>query len=231
MVQLKRNRDYSKEWLLSERKSKSDGQIGKEVGVCSHTVRRWAIAWGIPARKRSECFGGRKTKYKPLDDKQWLEDLYLTKSLSTIEIAKLAGCSKGAVHYALVKHNIQTRSYDEATRIRDLVDRKGPNAANWKGGRWKTSFGYILIYNPDHPHSRMLPYVLEHRLVMEKHLGRYLKQSEVVHHINGDKSDNRLENLLMYDKHIEHKKSHKKLILENAELRKEIAELKKALRK
>ena len=69
---------------------------------------------------------------------------------------------------------------------------------NWKGGRiLHSSSGYILIKNPEHPFADSQKYVREHRLIMEKHLGRFLKASETVHHINGIKDDNRIENLVI----------------------------------
>ena len=58
----------------------------------------------------------------------------------------------------------------------------------------RTPDGYVLLYNPDRS-KRASGQVLEHRIVMEDHLGRELTSNETVHHINGDPADNRIENL------------------------------------
>lgn len=55
--------------------------------------------------------------------------------------------------------------------------------------------GYILVHCPSYPRSNYKGHVLKHRLVVAAHLGRPLESSEHVHHLNGDKSDNRIENL------------------------------------
>lgn len=72
---------------------------------------------------------------------------------------------------------------------------KGNKNSNWKGGIKKHRGGYVCLHSPNHPFRSVDNYVLEHRLVMEKYIGRYLKHSEHVHHKNGIKNDNRLENL------------------------------------
>lgn len=81
----------------------------------------------------------------------------------------------------------------------------------WKGGIKKDSGGYILVKSNSHPFANNSGYVLEHRLVMEQHLGRTLLQTEVVHHINGDKTDNRIENLMLFSNHSEHRKAYRKI--------------------
>jgi hypothetical protein len=90
--------------------------------------------------------------------------------------------------------------------------RNGSKAANWKGGITFMGNGkYVGVYvEPNNCFYRMADkdgYVMEHRLVMAKHLGRCLDDNEVVHHINHDKTDNNINNLrLMSDS--EHKSMH-----------------------
>ena len=61
--------------------------------------------------------------------------------------------------------------------------------------RYQDKSGYIIRSAPMHPFRRSTGFVPEHRLVMEKHLGRYLTENETVHHVNGKRDDNRIENL------------------------------------
>jgi len=84
----------------------------------------------------------------------------------------------------------------------------GENHPRWKGGIYKTSDGYIIIKSPNHPNKDGYGYFKEHRMVMEKVLGRYLDKKEVVHHINGIRDDNRKENLKLFKNNYEHQKFH-----------------------
>ena len=115
-------------------------------------------------------------------------------------------------------------------------NRRGENANRWNGGRVKNGGGYIGIrLQPDDfffPMTGKRAYILEHRLVMAQHLSRCLLPWEVVHHINGIKDDNRLENLKLLGSNGSHNTQLNKWCLklqkENQELRDRIAELEEA---
>lgn len=90
----------------------------------------------------------------------------------------------------------------------DMRGRHGNHAKAERNGRWNpkakrlTSHGYVAVRVPlDHPHGwgpprlKRFKYAYEHVLVMMDSLGRPLTDVEVVHHRNGNKQDNRLENL------------------------------------
>jgi len=85
-----------------------------------------------------------------------------------------------------------------ADHSESMIGLRGEKNYYWKGGRLKSTEGYIKIYLPEHPHGDIKGYILEHRVIMEKHIGRYLSPSEQVHHRNGIKNDNRIENLKLF---------------------------------
>ena len=86
----------------------------------------------------------------------------------------------------------------------------GPRTDEVKKKIKKNKKGYVLICCPDHQVSKG-GCVLEHRLVVEKFLGRYLKKSEVVHHVNEIKDDNKIENLMLFKNQKEHASFHTKI--------------------
>jgi len=83
---------------------------------------------------------------------------------------------------------------------------KGRKSFNYKGGRTKEK-GYISIYKPKHPNSNKNGYIREHRFIMSNKIGRPLLGIEDVHHINGIRDDNRIENLELISR-AEHTRKH-----------------------
>ena len=81
---------------------------------------------------------------------------------------------------------------------------------NWKGGVIYER-GYRLIFIPEYNTNTSCSYEYEHRLIMEKHLGRKLKSTEIIHHINGIRDDNRIENLMLFKSNSEHRDFHANL--------------------
>jgi len=79
----------------------------------------------------------------------------------------------------------------------------GPRSYAWKGGTHYTSSGYVMEHCLEGPHAAMATkggYAPQHRLRMAEKLGRDLRPQENVHHINGVRDDNRIENLELWSR-------------------------------
>lgn len=77
----------------------------------------------------------------------------------------------------------------------------------WKGGETIKS-GYVFTYCPEHPYAQSNGYIKRARLIMEAHIGRVLLPTEAVHHINGIKNDDRIENLMLFSSRSKHSIHH-----------------------
>lgn len=118
-------------------------------------------------------------------------------------------CSRCVGRSTINRNNLQWwnesehRPYCSCARC---ADQRGVNNKMWNGGVTRTRDGYKLVkvYPGDEMHvmADAKWYVLEHRLVMARAIGRPLMKGETVHHINGVRDDNRVENLeLWYTNH------------------------------
>jgi hypothetical protein len=88
-------------------------------------------------------------------------------------------------------------------------DRHGEKNHTWKGGRYVDKDGYVRVHMPSHHRAWRMGYVYEHILVMESKIGCPVLRDMHVHHINGDGSDNRPENLELVTPS-EHNQRHKR---------------------
>ena len=79
------------------------------------------------------------------------------------------------------------------------------NNPRWNGGEAKM-LGYVFVFKPEHPAANSVGYVKRSRVVMEEAIGRYLKPEEVMHHINGIRDDDRLENLMLFENGSQHQR-------------------------
>jgi len=202
-------------------------KIAMKYGVTHKTMAKAMIFHGVSIR-------GRISSNQFLRDKKWLKKKYLEEKLSVRAISEECGGTRGNVYSALKYAGIPMRTVKEGIA---LTNRMGPASGNWKGGRRLAGARgkYIQILTHGHPWANADNYVMEHRLIMEKKLGRYLTKNEIVHHKDGNGHNNKISNLQLTTKkkhfqdHFDGVKSVKKHKTSVKDLKKEIIRLKKLL--
>lgn len=97
-----------------------------------------------------------------------------------------------------IKKGNRVQSMCRVCYLKPGPHRKLWDAKHWKGGRRFSRNGYVILYRPEHPRCDKNRCIPEHRIVMERILGRYLESGETVHHKNGIRDDNRPENLELW---------------------------------
>lgn len=209
----------TRELVIAEyiEKDVSVRQACDALGCCPTTLVKALKRYGITAKPRTWNHR-RKNRFPQLQNKEWLAEQLKTRTMQ--DIAKELGTSSGNVSDFVKRHGLRWKGYDKAIAVSEGLKRAYPNgrngaeASNWKGGFYKTAGGHIYEHAPDHPAANINGYVMQHRLVVEKRIGRLLRQGEVVHHINGIKTDNRDENLELMtvsEHRKEHMDAHRKL--------------------
>ena len=196
---------------------KSAREICKILNVSQpDTIYRYMNIYGFKRRDANEerskrtMHGMNDTEFK-----NYLIEQYKTKSIN--KIAEELGVSHNIIYKYMDKYGISRLSQKESN-----AKFNANNQNNYKGGKTSHGDGYMKLLRPDHPRANKLGYVLEHIVVMEEHIGRHLKKDEVVHHINGIKNDNRIENLMLLTV-----KEHSALHKGNGNLYKSVSQLEK----
>lgn len=105
------------------------------------------------------------------------------------EIGERLGASQKVIWRCMKNNGISARSTAKRNQYGEKND-------SWRGGRYIDDAGYVHVKQDGHPRAKTCGgYVMEHILVAERILGRPINRTEVVHHINGIKNDNRPDNL------------------------------------
>jgi hypothetical protein len=184
----------------------------------SNAMKNRKVTWGYKVSETKKRCGTVKGINNPMYGKHHSEEtkrkISENKERSKKISDKLKGVntwSKGRISEKKGKSFEELYGDQKSKEIKEKIGKysRGNKNSNWSGGRTKNN-GYIKIFNPNHPNS-INNYVFEHRLVVENYIGRYLKPEEVVHHIDFCKTNNNINNLMLFKNSNEHIKFHIKI--------------------
>lgn len=211
----------NKDWLQKKYwdEKLSVAEIGNICKMSGSAITSWMIRFNIPRRTISEATKGRK---------------HSAETIEKISRGKLNEYKNNPHPWTGKKHSLETRKkisransgenhpmFGKRGKETAMFGKVGKKSPNWAGGQFRSK-GYVFIYSPEHPNICTRKYIPEHRLVMEKHLNRYLYFWEIVHHINGIKDDNRVENLKLLPSN-EHNTRVQEVYKENQFLKEQVA--------
>lgn len=154
-------------------------QLGHDHSVIGYHLYRNHI----PIRSQGE------SQMRPIST-EYLARRY-NEGVSLPELSREVGLSDQAIYQRLIKASIKIRTISEAVKLAYATGKikalRGPNSRMWRGGRYKDSSGYVIITSEGKKR-------LEHHLVWEQVHGK-IPEGWIIHHMNGKRDDNRLENL------------------------------------
>lgn len=168
--------------------------IARTIDIPADTVRRTMVRMGLEVRRSGRRSG------------------LMMEQIEEIVRAYASGenTRKISKRYGVTDQTIARIVREAGVELRPAGFQTGPAHHGWNGGVTTNSSGYVMerVY-PDDPFFGMAiekasgaSYAPQHRLVMARNLGRALEEHETVHHIDGDKSNNSIENLqLRFGKH------------------------------
>ena len=161
------------------------GELAKEYGCERSVISKMAKRHGYTEYASKVKGGVRGINTEHLNPE--IVRLH-AEGLSQSRIGEAVGVSQNVVSRVLRQKGLRPNNPSNV--------KSGAESNFWKGGRTITGEGYVSVRSDDYPTMRNKQgYIPEHRLVMAQYLERPLYRWETVHHIDGDRTNNSIENL------------------------------------